>query len=128
VKKHFYSSFERRELILRDWLALDRTILANERTFLAYSRTGLTLIIAGLAFVKFFGHIIYITIGYAFIVAGIAVFLFGVARYRRMIANLKILKKAEEDMLQEPLDQAMIETANELSNLKQAGKRTHGAA
>ena len=39
------------QLILRDHLAADRTILANERTFLAYIRTALTLFVAGLSFV-----------------------------------------------------------------------------
>ena len=38
------------QLILRDHLAADRTILANERTFLAYIRTALTLFVAGLSF------------------------------------------------------------------------------
>ena len=35
------------QLILRDHLAADRTVLANERTFLAYIRTTLTLFVAG---------------------------------------------------------------------------------
>jgi uncharacterized membrane protein YidH (DUF202 family) len=30
-----YARFEREELIVRDYLAADRTALANERTFLA---------------------------------------------------------------------------------------------
>jgi len=41
------------QLILRDHLAADRTILANERTFLAYIRTALTLFVAGLSFIHF---------------------------------------------------------------------------
>lgn len=127
MKKHYYSSFERRELILRDWLALDRTILANERTFLAYSRTSLTLIIAGLAFVKFFGHIVYVTVGYVFIAAGIAVFFFGLLRYRRMVANLKVVKKAEDNMLQEPLEQAMRNSAEHAPGEKRAEGRKRGA-
>lgn len=31
-----YSRFDQEELIIRDYLAADRTVLANERTFLAY--------------------------------------------------------------------------------------------
>ena len=118
-----YISFQRHELILRDWLALDRTILANERTFLAYGRTSLTLIIAGLAFVKFFGHVFYVTAGYLFIVAGVGFFLFSLTRYRRMVARLKIVQQAEEDLLQEPLEQAMLETADALHKMKQDKKR-----
>jgi len=123
VVKDPYDSFQRRELILRDWLALDRTILANERTFLAYSRTSLTLIIAGLAFVKFFGHVFYVTSGYVFIVLGVGFFGFSLTRYRRMVARLKIVQQAEEDLLQEPLEQAMLETADALHKMKQDKKR-----
>lgn len=47
-----YHKFNPREFILRDWLALDRTVLANERTFLAYTRTSLTLVLAGLTGIK----------------------------------------------------------------------------
>lgn len=38
------------DLILRDHLAIDRTVLANERTLLAYGRTALTLLIVGFSF------------------------------------------------------------------------------
>ncbi len=124
-----YDSFQRHELILRDWLALDRTILANERTFLAYSRTSLTLIIAGLAFVKFFGHVFYISAGYVFIVAGVGFFGFSLTRYRRMVARLKIVQQAEEDLLQEPLEQAMHETAEALHKMKlEKQRKQEGAA
>ena len=128
MDKEPYDSFQRHELILRDWLALDRTILANERTFLAYSRTSLTLIIAGLAFVKFFGHVFYITAGYVFIVAGVGFFIFSLSRYRRMVARLKIVQQAEEDLLQEPLEQAMLETAEALHKMKQDKQRKQEGA
>jgi len=39
--------------MLRDDLAIDRTLLANERTLLAYLRTALALVIAGLTIVHF---------------------------------------------------------------------------
>jgi putative membrane protein len=42
-----YNSGE--EMILRDYLALDRTKLANERTFLAYMRTVIGLVASGVA-------------------------------------------------------------------------------
>ena len=35
-----YEGFAKSDLILRDQLAIDRTLLANERTVLAYIRTG----------------------------------------------------------------------------------------
>ena len=44
----------RDEMILRDHLALDRTVLANERTLLAYLRIFIGSFSAGIAMVKLF--------------------------------------------------------------------------
>jgi putative membrane protein len=40
------------EMILRDYLALDRTKLANERTLLAYMRTVIGLIASGVGLIE----------------------------------------------------------------------------
>lgn len=40
------------EIILRDYLALERTKLANERTLLAYGRTSLYMVLGGIAFLQ----------------------------------------------------------------------------
>lgn len=42
------------KLVLRDYLALDRTALANERTLLSYLRTGIMLLISGITIIKLF--------------------------------------------------------------------------
>lgn len=42
------------EMILRDYLALDRTRLANQRTLLAFARTAIMLIATGITFMKLF--------------------------------------------------------------------------
>jgi len=39
-------------MILRDYLAIDRTKLANQRTLLSFIRTSLYLIVSGIALVK----------------------------------------------------------------------------
>ena len=49
-----YESLPLGTCILRDHLAMDRTILANERTLLAYVRTAFATIVAGLSFLQFF--------------------------------------------------------------------------
>lgn len=41
------------DLILRDWLAIERTKLANERTFLAYFRTFVVFIGFGITLMQF---------------------------------------------------------------------------
>ena len=86
------------QLILRDHLAADRTILANERTFLAYIRTALTLFVAGLSFVhlkNIFTSYIVEVIGIIFILFGIATFFVGLFRYKRMQALIRKIKQEE---------------------------------
>ena len=86
------------QLILRDHLAADRTILANERTFLAYIRTALTLFVAGLSFVHLkdiFSSYIVEVIGIIFILLGIATFFVGLFRYKRMQALICKIKQEE---------------------------------
>jgi len=50
---HPYSKFSNDELILRDELAVDRTLLANERTLLAYLRSAVSLALAGVSIMHF---------------------------------------------------------------------------
>jgi putative membrane protein len=49
-----FSSMKRTEMILRDYLAIDRTKLANERTLLAYFRTVILLVATGVTLIKLF--------------------------------------------------------------------------
>lgn len=51
--KRPYSKFTSDQLILRDWLAIDRTILANKRTVLAYIRTAMAFFISGVTAIHF---------------------------------------------------------------------------
>ena len=91
------------QLILRDHLAADRTILANERTFLAYIRTALTLFVAGLSFVhlKIFDSHIVEAIGVIFILLGIVTFFLGLVRYKRMQGLIRKIKQEELKELEE---------------------------
>ncbi len=93
----------RGQLILRDHLAADRTILANERTFLAYIRTALTLFVAGLSFVHFNimnSPIADGAIGGLFMFIGAITFFVGLYRYHKMkslIREIKLKELAEEN-------------------------------
>ena len=83
-----YERFDTSKLILRDELAIDRTMLSNERTLLAYSRTALTLIIVGLTFFHFIETGFLRMIGIVFVPAGIFLGLYGGFRFiwmKRMI-------------------------------------------
>ena len=94
-----YTEFQREDMILRDWLALDRTVLANKRTFLAYARTTIALMVLGIAFVKFIDHQFFIITGFALIVLGIVVFGVGLRefaqntqRFKRLVAKERALE------------------------------------
>jgi putative membrane protein len=85
VKRLF--TFRRRfkqteEIILRDYLAMERTKLANERTLLSYIRSSLYLLIGGIAVlqlqdfesIKFVGYIA-LSLTVVFLVVGLYRFL-----------------------------------------------------
>ncbi len=76
-------------LVLRDDLAVDRTVLANERTLLAYIRTALGLLLAGASAVSFFDSILLVATGWLFIAAGAVAVVVGVARFVRLKRRLE---------------------------------------
>lgn len=78
-----YADLERERLILRDYLAADRTVLANERTLLAYMRTALTMIAAGISFIQFFSSVAVHVLGSALLIAAATALGVGIARYRQ---------------------------------------------
>ncbi len=86
-----YEAFAQEELILRDYLAADRTALANERTFMSYLRTALAFVIGGASAIHFLGGVEVEVAGAALIVAGAVTFTVGMWRYllyRRRIAGV----------------------------------------
>ena len=83
-----YTRFQADELILRDELAIDRTLLANERTLLAYLRSGVALLIAGASILHFTQASWFQWVGLACLPTGVLTSLVGVARYRRTNRNI----------------------------------------
>lgn len=86
------------QLILRDHLAADRTILANERTFLAYIRTALTLFVAGLSFVHFnimSSPLADGSIGGILMFIGAITFFLGLYRYHKTKSLIREIKQKE---------------------------------
>ena len=82
------------ELILRDHLAIDRTVLANERTLLAYVRTALALFAAGASFLQFFQLLWLEIAGYLLVVSGVMLLAIGGTRYLSFRRNIN---KAKQD-------------------------------
>ena len=84
MKQNPYSRFNNESLILRDELALDRTILANERTLLAYLRSAIALMIAGVSIMHFSTALWFSIIGVICLPVGALTGLLGWFRFQRM--------------------------------------------
>lgn len=93
MNKTPYSRFNNTSLILRDELALDRTLLSNERTLLSYLRSALALLIAG-------GSILHLApeagwfrmVGFVCLPMGILAGVVGSLRFWRMHRSISILR------------------------------------
>ena len=94
-----YSRFKEEELICRDYLAADRTVLANERTLMAYIRTSLALAAAGGSLIHFLTSLV-ADIGGGLLLALAAVTLgWGLQRfffYKRHLENIHLTKWHEQ--------------------------------
>ncbi|MDG2179841.1 MAG: DUF202 domain-containing protein [Algibacter sp.] len=79
------------KVILRDYLAIERTRLANERTLLSYIRSSLYLLIGSIAFfqLKDFPNFKYLAL--ASLVFSAIFFIIGVFRFRLLKKSLKRL-------------------------------------
>lgn len=81
---------EKKDLSLRDWLAIERTHLANERTFLAYFRSFLVFASSGVAILKldflkevWYLGLIFLSISPLFLVLGILKYRFTKKRIKK---------------------------------------------
>lgn len=77
------------ELILRDYLALERTRLANERTLFSYLRTSLYLLTAGIGIFQIESISRLDWLAWVCVIAGIVLFFLGIIRFRQMRTHLK---------------------------------------
>ncbi|WP_396184736.1 DUF202 domain-containing protein [Flavobacterium sp.] len=72
-----------KDLILRERLALQRTILANQSTFLAFLRTSMYFFIAGLSLESLLNMTNSIAIEIFFFTSSFIIFLIGIINYFR---------------------------------------------
>ncbi len=88
-----YHKFDGAELILRDELAIDRTLLANERTLLAYLRSAVALVIAGVSIINFARDSWFMMVGFVCIPAGILAGIVGWVRYAKMNRSIALIRR-----------------------------------
>lgn len=94
MKNNPYENFSKKELILRDHLAIDRTTLSNESTLLAYIRTSLAVIAAGATLIHFFDEIWVKVFGAFLVIFGITIIIVGIARYRKMQKSINEIERS----------------------------------
>jgi putative membrane protein len=87
-----YTQFDSADLILRDQLAIDRTLLANERTLLSYLRSGVALFIAGLSIIHFSHEAWFTFIGFVCLPFGLVTMGFGIRRFKRMDKAISVVR------------------------------------
>lgn len=81
--------FENKEkIILRDFLAMERTSLANERTLFSYIRASLYLAIGGVAILEYEGFATFNWLSYVVFGLSLVLIFIGVFRYRRLKKKL----------------------------------------
>lgn len=87
-----YSKINPDDMILRDHLAYDRTILANETTLLAYLRTAMALLAAGATLFRLYSDDAFFQVlGIVMLVLGILIAGIGIHRFFAMSKRLTIL-------------------------------------
>ena len=79
-----YANFDPDDLIIRDLLALDRTVLGNERTFLSYIRTSLMFAASGLTLIKLLSESqFFVAIGFLLLPCSFFALGYGYWRFQR---------------------------------------------
>ena|SRR5690554_2224490 len=87
----FSRSFQNKdEIILRDYLAMERTTLANERTLLSYLRSSLYLLVGGIALLKLENFKNLYLVGYISLLLAIIFVIVGIYRYQKLRKRLKV--------------------------------------
>ena len=82
--RDYFHTYPKSKLVLRDWLALDRTAAANRRTLYSFLRTMLDLTIAGLVLIHFFNYHAVIIHGVLFILLSMVIGGFSYFRFLRV--------------------------------------------
>ncbi|MDF7798579.1 DUF202 domain-containing protein [Pontiellaceae bacterium B1224] len=98
-----YSKVNPDDMILRDHLAYDRTVLANERTLLSYLRTSIALFAAGGTLLKLLSEEpLMVKLGIALLFLGLVAVVVGFVRFIQVKKRIGVaydkLEELEEDL------------------------------
>ena len=82
-----------KDLVLREYLAIERTKLANETALLAYIRTGLYFLVAGSTLGHVIDSVFWNIAGTPLIIVGFIIMLVGLVRFSRLRRSIEASKK-----------------------------------
>jgi putative membrane protein len=82
-----------KELVLREYLAIERTKLVNESTLLAYIRTSLYFIVAGSTLEHVVASTFWRLTGTPVVIIGFAIMIAGIIRYSRLRKKIEESRK-----------------------------------
>jgi putative membrane protein len=93
----------KKDLILREYLAIERTKMANQRTLLSFLRTGLYFLVAGTTLGQLIENSIWKFLGMPFTVIGIAITAIGLFVYlkgkRSILESRKQIGRVKDDFI-----------------------------
>ncbi len=93
------ANFDNKEkVILRDYLALERTTMANIRTLYSVIRTSIYLVLAGIAFISLEDFKNLSWVGYLLFGTSIVLVVFGLVRYVELKRKLKKFYVPKEEV------------------------------
>ncbi|WP_224996016.1 DUF202 domain-containing protein [Cesiribacter sp. SM1] len=101
VIRYGYQFQNKEKIILRDYMAMERTRLANERTLMAYVRTSLFFLTGGLTLLELerFEHLT--GLAYIAIILSVSMLVIGVTRFIVLGKRLRVyygqIKNEEEE-------------------------------
>lgn len=82
-----------KDLVLREFLALERTRLANERTLLTYIRTGLYFLVAGSTLGYLVDSPFWNIFGWPLVAVGVLIPVLGLVRFMRVARKIEESRK-----------------------------------
>jgi putative membrane protein len=82
-----------KDLVLREFLAIERTKMANETTLLAYIRTGLYFLVAGSTLGHIVGTMFWKVAGGPIIFIGLGIVMTGIIRFKKVKKAIEMSKQ-----------------------------------
>ncbi|MBD3638267.1 MAG: DUF202 domain-containing protein [Crocinitomicaceae bacterium] len=96
--QHLGTRYRHRDkIILRDFLALERTTLANERTLFSYIRAGIYMVLAGFAFMKIEVFSDMLWLSYSLFAFSALLIVYGFIRFSVLQKKLRVYYDAMEE-------------------------------